>query len=444
MFQTIKDFYFKRKAWVILITMTTLLFFSGFFEPLWIVSLPILFLFYLTCDIGEIFKYSMYFNMFSIIGLFYIVSLIIGVLVIILKYIIDLAKKRRKFFVFPFVLTTFIALVFSLINYGYDTIGLEQGALVVVILYVIYFVFVYRDKININKCFKHLVYGIAVSLVLGLIVMLFQEHYAYQMFHFDGTYSRLKLFSYHQNHLAMHACFAISYFIYLILNRKYVLWFNVVCLVGCLIVGLLTLSKAFILMMVIFFLYFALYLVCKYKWKSLKVIVPVLVVMAIFAFAFKSFVFKIFDRFLAYNTKNSFINRITTGRSAIWYHYLKEITSSIPKMLFGVGLFGKELISIGCHNVLLFIVYRMGVVGLIALGLLAYSYYKLSGAKFSFKLRHILPFATYFILSFNEMIFSDRFFLYLVFGIMLMSKEYAEKTGVLTLSENEQNKRFLH
>ena len=439
MFQTLKDFYFKRKAYVILITMTTLLFFSGFFEPLWYVSLPILFFFYLTCDIGEIMKYSMYFNMFSIIGLFYISSLIIGVVVIIIKYVIDFVKKRRKFFVLPFVLTTMIAVVFSLINYGYDKIGLEQGALVVILLYVVYFMFVYRDVININKCFKHLVYGISISLVLGLVVMIFQENYAYQMFHFDGTYSRLKLFSFHQNHLAMHACFAIAYFIYLILNRKYVLWFNVVCVVGCLIIGLLTLSKAFILMMVIFFLYFALYLVCKYKWKSLKFIVPVLIVMAVFSLIFKGFVTKIFERFLAYNTTSSFINRITTGRSNIWYTYIEEITSSIPKMLFGVGLFSKELVAIGSHNVLIFLIYRMGFVGLTALGVLAYSYYKVSGVRFSFKLRHILPFATYFILSFNEMIFSDRFFFYLVFGIMLMSKQYEEKIGVLTLSDERKN-----
>ena len=439
MFQTLKDFYFKRKAYVILTTMTTLLFFAGFFESLWIVALPILFLFYLTCDIGEIMKYSMYFNMFSIIGLFYISSLIIAVVVIILKYVIDIVKKRRKFYVLPFVLTTMIALVFSLINYGYDTIGLEQGALVVILLYVIYFIFVYRDQININKCYKHLVYGIAISMALGLIVMLFQEHYAYEMFYFDGTYKRLKLFSFHQNHLAMHACFAISYFMYLILNKKYVLWFNIVCVAFCMIVGLWTLSKAFILMMAIFFVYLAIYLICKYKWKSLKVILPVIVVMALMGFVFKGFVTKILDRFLAYNTTSSFINRITTGRSAIWYRYLKETTSSVPKLLFGVGLFSKELVSIGAHNVLIFLVYRMGLVGLIALGTLAFSYYKLSGVKFSFKLRHILPFSAYFILSFNEMIFSDRFFLYLVFGIVLMSKQYEEKIGVLNLSEDEQN-----
>ena len=420
--------------------MTSLLFFAGFWEPFWMIACGFAFLFFTTCSFGEMFGYVLYFTLFSKIGTFYIYMLLSAFLIVVVKYIIDLVKKREKFFAVPFVLTTVFVLVFSLINYEFAYSGVEQGGLIIALLYVCYFAFVYRKQINVRRCFELIMMGIVISGLLGATSLLF-DGFNYSIIHNDRIYKRLMLFCYHQNHLAMVCAFAISYFIYLIVNKKAKWYIESVYIAICLIVGLLTLSKAFMLMCVGFVGYLCIYLIAKYKWKSLKVIVPVFAIMAVFCLVCYDFVGNVFERFLAYNTKSSLINRITTGRSAIWYEYINTITSSIPTMLFGFGLFNSELILIGAHNVLIFFAYRVGVLGLMALGLLCYSYFKASETKIKITYKNMLLFLTFIILSFNEMIFSDRFAFFLILGVILMIPEKKEESKEADLEkvENEQN-----
>ena len=426
MFQQLKEFYLKQKTIIILTTTTLLLFFACFVEPLWWVAAALLLLFYATCDFGEILCYIMYFNLFSRIGTFYIVSLLVAFVVCATKYVVELVRKQRKFFTLPFVLTTLFVLIFSCVHSGFNILGFEQGVLVIALLYVVYLAFVYKDQINVFKCFSFLALGMVVSLGLSAITLLI-KNFPFEIYHFDGTYRRLKLLCYHQNHLAMHSLFLMAYATFLLINKQGKIWMNLGWLAIGFVLGVLTMSKAFLLVCFLLCVYVAIYLVCKFKLKSLKFIVPALLFFAVIGFIFKDFLMMIVNRFVAYNIGASFINQITTGRSGIWFDYIMSITSSVQKVLFGVGLFGEELIEIGCHNVLIFVIYRTGLIGLLLLGILAWSYFKESKHKIKISFKNILMLALYVILSFNEMIFSDRFFMYLIFGILLISSTQAKE-----------------
>ena len=274
----VKNFLVKYNKLIFVAMITILLFFANLFSPLWIVAVVFTLGFYLFLNVGEIVAFSMYFNMFSGIETFYIASLLCGLVVIVAKYIIDLVKRRKNIYVLSLVLTITYIVLFSFINYGYDSNGALQGALIISLLIVSYLLFVYRNEINVDESFKALMIGIFVSTILAFVSLLV-PNFAHTIYHFDGTYRRLKLLCLHQNHLAVICLFAMSYYVYKIVNQKGKLWVNLLFIVALLALGMLTLSKAFILVAAIIVLYLFVFSVIIYKKKSLKVIVPCVILM---------------------------------------------------------------------------------------------------------------------------------------------------------------------
>ena len=431
----VKDIILKNNKLIFVSVITVLLFFSNLFSPLWIVAVVFTLGFYSFLNVGEIVAFSMYFNMFSGIETFYIASLLCGLAVIIVKYIIDLVKKNKKVYVLPLVITLGYIVLFSLINYGYDKNGALQGALIVSLLLVSYLLFVYRKEINVDESFKALMLGVFVSTILAFVSLLI-PNFAHTIYHFDGTYRRLKLLCLHQNHLAVICLFAMSYYVYKIVNQKGKLWINLLFIVALLAHGLLTLSKAFILVAAIIVLYLFVFSIIIYKKKSLKVIIPCVVLMIACCFIAKDLVLKILNRFVAYETTSSIINRITTGRSSIWYTYFAEISSSILEMMFGVGLFSKELVLIGPHNVLVYFLYRTGIVGIVLLSVLSWSYLKEYKGKIVINAKNLLPIVVFLIVAMEEMIFSDRFYFFMIFSVILSFKK--DKHEEQTIIDNKK------
>ena len=105
-------------------------------------------------------------------------------------------------------------------------------------------------------------------------------------------------------------------------------------------------------------------------------------------------------------------------------------TSSILKILFGVGLFTKDLISVGPHSVLLFLFYRVGVLGMVTFGILVWSYFKSSTTKIKITFKNILPVLLWIVVAIEEMVFSERFAFFLVFAIMLLVFDNKENKKV--------------
>jgi len=415
----------KYRMLIFLAITTLLLFFAGLCEPLWIVAAVLTVGFFAFCSVTEILGLVLYFLSFSGIGLHYIVSLIGALVVIAIKYVIELKQGKNKFYVLPFALTCLFVVVFSCVHYKINWAGLEQGLMFIALMFGLYLMFVSKEKIDVHKCFELLVLGFITAMIFSSVSLLFKT-YQVSLYYFDGINRRVKFLNYHINTVSMVSLFAIAYFIYALINKKGTTWKNCVAIAVSFAMGMFTLSKAFMLICVGFVFYALLMLIIKYKKKSIKFIIATIVLLTVLVFIFKDYISKMLDRFTNTYEDRNIIDKITTGRYSIWKKYIASITSSVSTMLFGVGFFSEMCVNIGPHNVFLHILYRVGFLGIILLGLIVYSYVKNSKSKIKITFSNCLPLLTYIFLSLEEQIFSDRFFLFLIFAIMLVIVPKAE------------------
>ena len=416
--EKIFEFVKKYKTLLFLAVTTIVLFFGGVWSPCWIIAAGLTVAFFAICSVAEIVAIVLYFLSFSAIGLHYIVVLIGAFLVIAIKYAIDVAKKRNQFYPLPFAITCFMVVVWSCIQYNIDAAGLEQGALFIALLFGMYLMFVSRDKLDIRKAFNFLTLGLIVSAVLCFATLIF-ENYAVELYHFDGTYKRLNALSYHYNFLQMAALFAIAYYVYAFVNKQGKWWENAVAVAIALVLGALTMSKAFVLSVGIIACYLFVVVIAKYKKKSVKFVIPSILAMLVMCFVLKDYLLKIIDRFTYSFQTGNILNQITTGRYDIWREYIAQITSSVPTMLFGFGFFNAFAGGIIAHNAFIHILHRIGFVGIILMVVLVYVYAKQAKSKMKITLSNCLPLFIYLFIALEEQVFSDRFFLFLVFAIIL-------------------------
>ena len=188
----------------------------------------------------------------------------------------------------------------------------------------------------------------------------------------------------------------------------------------CLIVGVLTISKAFIICTVLSVGYSLLFLLIKLKKQSWKYILPIILITIIICLCFYDKILTIFGRFLS-GENNSIASSITTGRTDIWKQYFEQIFSTPLKMLFGHGIFAIEVVPIGAHNMYIAVLYRFGIVGTLSLvGLLATYYLECKDIHIS--LYRCLPICMYLFYSLQEVSIDERF-VFLVMSIMLLFKK---------------------
>lgn len=409
----------KYRMLIFLAITTLLLFFAGLCEPLWIVAAVLTVGFFAFCSVTEILGLVLYFLSFSGIGLHYIVSLIAALVVIAIKYVNELKQGKNKFYVLPFALTCLFVVVFSCVHYKINGAGLEQGLMFIALMFGLYLMFVSKDKIDVHKCFELLGVSICVSTILALGSLIFKG-YAYPIYYQEYDLKRYQMLQMHINFLSMTCLFEISYLIYALINKKGNLWFNIAVIAVCVVTGIFTMSKAFMLVCALFALYAFIFMIVKLKKKSIKFVVPLVVVAIAFCVIFRDLIVDIFGRFTKFYKDGNLLDNITTGRYSIWKKYIASITSSVPAMLFGAGFFSERVIDIGPHNTYLHILYRVGFLGIILLGLIVYAYIKDSKSKIKITFSNCLPLLTYIFLSLEEQIFSERFFLFLILTIMLV------------------------
>lgn len=415
--------FMKYKHLIMLIPTFILLLLCGICEPLLYVACVFLGLFLVTCSVKELICYVMFLQFFSGYQPFFMTGLLVSLSMIILYYVIDVVKHRKKIFKGPLILTLIILVVFSCINYGIDYNGFEQGAMIWAAFIAMYLLFVYKKEIDVGKCFSFAFLGLLTSIGLGLLTLLFKD-YRYLIMVLDSEkLHRLQLLTVNPNHLSMLVLFMIAFYIYQIVCSKGELWVNLTCAIISCVVGFLTLSKAFLVVLIGYIGYILIFLIVKYKKKSLRVIIPLAIILSIVIVIFRGYFIELLNRFVIYGSDlDSLIYKITTGRSALWQAYISDMTSSLEKMLFGVGIFSKGVISQTPHNTLIFYLYRVGFFGMILIGVLIYSYYKNSEHKIRMRYSNCLLFLAFFVIALEEVILNDRFTIFFILSLVLMSE----------------------
>lgn len=413
-----------------------LLFLSTLWHPFLYVMLGFLAVSMIFFNTQQIWCTTFFFLPFDGFLILFIALTIYAFLLLLIKYFIGLKQKKFKVYKWPLIITTAICVFFSCIYYGADNASFLQGILIIGILYYIYLVFSMKSEINARECFYYAIYGLLVSAVVGLVLYYIPIAKMFyfgtsgagmvslkdRIYNFDGTFFRLLLLCFHQNHLYPICAFILGFIVYDLLKpgRKS-LKQVIVCALGTIAsiaIGCLTLSKAFLILLVVIIVYAVIFSIAVYKKNSLKILIPIVIVLTIFICIFFEEFKSTLIRFLYYD--GNLINKLTTGRAEIWGQFVNVTFSSVWKALFGVGIFTRDVVAIGTHSLYVALLYRFGFVGMIALVLLAVSYFlsKPKGYKVSFSWLPFIIIFLYLLIAVQEACIDERLF-FLFLGLML-------------------------
>lgn len=395
------EFIQKYKSYIFLPIICALQCLACFYYDLWILATCVAVALIIISDFAHIIYYTLFFQMFSVLGKFSVIVTFFAAGVIFVKYITGLIKHTEKIYILPLVLTFFTCLVFSIRHTTIDGAGIYQGCSLIVALFLAYLVFVYRDRFKISKCADFLICGILATLAISAFNMLLDGS-LFNVFHNFGALKRLKLLTANENSLSIYCSLALSIFITRIINGKGRLIKNILFAIIAMSVGLSTLSKCFLIVCLFMIVYLFIMLIWKHKLKSIYFILPAIAILFIMALIFKTTIGNIITRIFNKLDRELTLSVITTGRSDLWTIYLNKITSSIPNMLFGVGLFSERLINIGPHNLLIHLLYRMGFIGVFMIGLIAYAYYKASHKTLKPTIYTAMPVFVFILISMVE------------------------------------------
>lgn len=147
-------------------------------------------------------------------------------------------------------------------------------------------------------------------------------------------------------------------------NHKNKIPFLILLFLVVLYCGLLSASKAFIIVLLCIFVIWILYVLSS-KGKISKKIAVFFGVFLVLLFIVTSNIFTdIIDIILLrFNQSSGNVSDLTTGRSDIWVKYIKGIFSDFPQFLFGVGFTNVKYQNMGSHNTIIQMLYQFGIVG---------------------------------------------------------------------------------
>ena len=150
----------------------------------------------------------------------------------------------------------------------------------------------------------------------------------------------------------------------------------------------------------------------------------------------------IFNRFSAAFKSSDFLSTLLTQRDEIWRRYFKAIFSSPWKLLFGHGLLTKQLFIANIfgytetHNFYIFLLYRFGVIGTVALGYIVYLFIKHLN-KETPKFIAYLPLIYLLLVSMCDNTMKMYNISYFIFAFMILFMDCKSKTKTHTQSDNK-------
>ena len=438
--QKLKQF-FSNKTIVFCLIFTILFLLAGYVKWFEIAQGIISILAFIILPVQSAFSFFLYLHCFtySAFGARYPISFIIlfavFVIILLVKYCIGLKKNRYHFYK-PIVLAISIFVIFYvLISFAYD-IYFEAFC------YIGYFILAYlflamRGEFDIRQAMKYLTASLIISCTLSLIA-LGLPNYDHEVLY--GS-SRFNAFSHHPNYLYMVALFVLTYFFYRYLTHNLKTTKFVILYVVCATIVLSTLSKTGIVLLALFsILFFVLLLRENFK-KRIIIVLIILLIMTVIALICHKFVFALIDRFVVNN--GDIVNSLLTGRDEIWLEYLKESVKNPLTFLFGHGLVAQEVyipsqqMTRASHNLYLFLLYRFGLIGLLALIFIVTLFIK-NLNKERPKFLASLSLIWYLIESLCDNTFKPYNFMLMILSIMILFMDTKEKSS--SIKENIEDK----
>jgi len=295
----------------------------------------------------------------------YTITFIGFVLITMCRYIKGIKKNKYTYnikIIISFSVALFISLFASIGNKIYG------GALIYLIyLPLIYIMFLMRNEINLRQVIDYMLFGFVLSNVLALIGQILPNYgYYYGL-------SRYQALTDNPNYLSMRATFLFTYYFSLYFKKEISLFKALLIYAFCVLVTFATQSKTGIILLALFSLIFVvLYIKQDFK-KNFKYLIIFIIAALIVILLCHKLILQVLQRFIPEDS--NIISSLLTGRDEIWLMYWNECVKNPITILFGNGLISQEVyipsqdITRTSHNLYLFLFYRFGLIGCIALGI---------------------------------------------------------------------------
>jgi len=378
----------------------------------------------------------------------FMVTLIGFCLILLVKYISGVKKGHYSYYkkiVTAIIIFYTITTAISLFK------PLYRGAwLYFAYLPLFYLMFAMRKEFSISQAMNYMLGGFLTSSILALISLILPG------FQYDVLYGeagsllkdRFSAFINNPNYVSMRALFILSYFMYRfcsnnISNLKFCSIFITLSLIT-----FATMSKTgLISLFIITILFLIFYLKQDFKKKIKAVGIFALIALSICLLGYK-FLFQIVEKFITALGSDNFAVSILNGRDEIWSLYLNKIYASPFSILFGNGLLTEQVFVANqygpteTHNFYLFLFYRFGVVGTLALIYIIYLFIKELNVEKP-KISAYLPLIYLLIVSLIDNTMKCYNITYFLFSIMILFMNCKEKQPKETISkENKSLKKI--
>ena len=368
------DKYKTQRLPVNLIILSVLFFLHCSFSWVTYIVFPLLLIMCVVDNVKNGFSYVIYSFPFAFMNIYISVLLyLICFFVVVFKYYFITYFKNLDKTKFDKVLLILIAVFFVYCLLPIGSYNLDKFTKIMVFATIFSFLGIFvdgREQINLKLNLKLLTIALFVACIFGLLIY-FVPHLESSLRIAEGRFQAL---FYDCNILAIVCEIACSIFAYYIISNNAKLW-DYICFFALTIIGLLPLSKTFLILMAIIYLALLIYLLIKKTKLALIIISSLVAIIGISLILDFSFAKEYLDRFLSGHKKfdnfEDFLNVVTTGRYNLWVIYSNNWVASPLAMFFGYGL-GFPFIDpsgmLSPHNLYLTMVYQLGVVGTILLG----------------------------------------------------------------------------
>lgn len=292
----------------------------------------------------------------------------------------------------------------------------------------LFFVPLYLNQnygIDYKECAKFYVIGIIFASFAGLIFLKTSHMTSFVTVteHINIGISRISGLSGDSNGYAAELLVAIGILLISILKSKKTAE-RLLYLIGimiCSIFGFMTLSKMFLIILILLFCMFIINLIfisnIRHKWL-LSIVIIGIICFFLSMPQVGNYIQMYQKRFMGISD----VNQLSSGRSNIWFDYLKYIFENIEVLLFGNGFIRTATVNgYAAHNTLIQILFQCGIIGTTGLIIWIKSLKKRKKNMYLTLFEKNILFIAIFIpwLSLDKLFFDDFFFMIMLYIVAI-------------------------
>ena len=370
------------------------------------------------------------------------IILLVAISILAVEFLIDILKKRKKI---NWIITGLFGAIAGYILIPFGPFNLMYTLKLLSTLAILYLVFVNKEELE----FKTMVYFLLIGFLIACCLVPFRyvssrvELFLPDFPAYVGKQKRFSGLTSDPNYFVVEVLLLITCLTQLYFTNKIKVSYYPFLFV-LLIIGFLTVSKAYFITLCVFCVLVLIKLFInkfKYKEKIGKDITYFIITLLLAVAVCVPQIFALFGRFIDesyvnFNEKrgSAALNTFTTGRSEIWIQYFYEIISTPKNLLFGQGIGGAlpSAIDISPHNIFIELLYYFGLVGSTLIVTLAVWLCVKSSRKINRKFVNFIPFIaiTVMLMSLNALI---SFRLFILISILSYS------INLSSVKENKNN-----